>query len=89
MKLPCTYTQEDLSVDSNEVATIDKIKRWNYLDKITAEVNANDNTVVTLLIGVNCAKVLEPRELIASKNGFICIQNTLRMVSCRIHVRLK
>ena len=68
MKLPCTYTQEDLSVDSNEVATIDKIKRWNYLDKITAEVNANDNTVVTLLIGVNCAKVLEPRELIASKN---------------------
>ena len=67
MKLPCTYTQEDLSVDSNEVATIDKIKRWNYLDKITAEVNANDNTVVTLLIGVNCAKVLEGRELIASK----------------------
>ena len=36
-------TQEDLPVDSNKVATIDKIKRWGYLDKIKAEVNASDN----------------------------------------------
>ena len=79
MKLPCTYTQEDLSVDSNEVATIDKIERWDYLDKITAEVNANDNTVVTLVIGVNCAKVLEGRELIASKNrGSYAFRTLLR-----------
>ena len=28
VKLPCTYTQEDLTVNSNEVATVDKIKRW-------------------------------------------------------------
>ena len=54
-------------MDSNEVATIDKIKRWGYLDKIKAEVNANDNTEVTLLIGTKCVKVLEPRKLIASK----------------------
>ena len=32
VKLPCTYRQENLPVDSNEVATIDKIKRWGYLD---------------------------------------------------------
>ena len=36
VKLPCTYTQEDLPVDRNEVATIDKIKRWDCLDKIQA-----------------------------------------------------
>ena len=56
-------------MDSNEVATIDKIKRWGYLDKIKAEVNANDNIEVPLLIGANCVKALESRELIASKNG--------------------
>ena len=69
VKLPCTYTQEDLPVDNNEVATIDKIKRWEYLDKIKAEINANDNTKVTLLISANCVKALEPHELIANKNG--------------------
>ena len=69
VKLPCTYTQEDLPVDSNEVATNDKIKRWGYLDKIKAEVNANDSIEVTLLIGAHCVKALEPRELIANKNG--------------------
>ena len=58
-----------LAVDSNKVATIDKIKRWGYLDKIKAEVNANNNIEVTSLIGANCVKALEPRELIASKNG--------------------
>ena len=56
-----------MPVDSNEVVTIDKIKRWGYLDKIKAEVNANDNTEVTLLIGAKCVKALEPRKLIASK----------------------
>ena len=66
VKLPCTYLQEDLPVDSNEVATIDKIKMWGYLDKIKGEINASDNTELTLLISV---KALEPRELIASKNG--------------------
>ena len=49
MKLPCTYTQEDLPVDRNEVTTIDKIKRWDYLDKIEAEVNAIDNMEVSKL----------------------------------------
>ena len=51
VKLPCNYTQEDLPVDINKVAAIDKIKRWGYLDKIKAEVNVSDNIEVTLLIG--------------------------------------
>ena len=68
VKLPCTYTQEDLPVDSNELATIDKIKRWDYLNKIKAEVNVNDNKEVTLRIGASCVKALERRELIVSEN---------------------
>ena len=34
VKLPYTYTEEDLPVVINKVATIDKIKRWGYLDYI-------------------------------------------------------
>ena len=51
VKLTCTYTQEDLSVDSNELAAIEKIKRWVYLDKANTEVNANDKIEVNLLVG--------------------------------------
>ena len=69
MKLPCIYTQEDLPVDINEVSTIDTIKRCGYLEKIKAEVNANNNIKVTLLISANCVKDLEPYELTASKKG--------------------
>ena len=43
VKLLFTYTEEDLPLDSNKVATINKIKRWGYLDKIKTEVNASDN----------------------------------------------
>ena len=65
----CTYTQEDLPVDNNKVVTIDKIKRWDHLDKMKAEVNSNDNIEVTLLVDANCIKALEMGELIASNNG--------------------
>ena len=51
VKLTCTYTQEDLSVDSNELAAIEKIKRWAYLDNANTEVNANDKIEVNLLVG--------------------------------------
>ena len=54
---------------SNEVATIDKLKSWDYLDEMKLEVNDNGNIEVTLLIGANRVKVLEPRKLIASNNG--------------------
>ena len=77
MKLPCPYTQEDLPVDSNEVATIDIIKSWGYLEKVKVEVNTNDSIVVTLLIGANCVKALESREIIASKNGGLYAFRTL------------
>ena len=57
-----------LAYGQNKVATIDKIKRWGYLDKIKEKVNANDKIEVTLLVGANCVKALELLELVASKN---------------------
>ena len=34
VKLPSTYTQEDLIVNNREIATADKLKKWKYLDKL-------------------------------------------------------
>ena len=69
MKLSRIYMQKDLLVGSNEVAIIDKIERRGYMDQIKAEVSANDNVEVTLLIGANNVKALQNLlELIASKN---------------------
>ena len=69
VKLCYTYAQEDLPMDSNKVAAINKIRMWDYLGKIKAEINANGNIEVTLLIGANCVKTLVPREIIASNCG--------------------
>ena len=69
LKLPRTFTQEDLPVDSNEVATADKLAKWKYLDGIKDEINTDVNIEVTLLIGANCVRALEPRKVISSKNG--------------------
>ena len=59
MKLSRIYMQKDLLVGSNEVAIIDKIERRGYMDQIKAEVSANDNVEVTLLIGASSVKALE------------------------------
>ena len=62
MKLSYTYTQEDLPVNSEKVARIDKMEKWGYPDMIKTGINANDNTKVNLLIIINCFKVLKPHE---------------------------
>ena len=43
VKMPCTHIKEDLLLGSQKGATIDKIKRLGYLDKIKVEVNASAN----------------------------------------------
>ena len=59
MKVSRIYMQKDLLVGSNEVAIIEKIERRGYMDQIKAEVSANDNVEVTLLIGANNVKALQ------------------------------
>ena len=56
-----------LPVESEEIATPKKIKKWKYLNPITAEMTQDDDIEVGMLIGANCRKVLEPVEIIASQ----------------------
>ena len=69
VQLPSTYTQEDLPVDSREIETAEKLKKWKCLDKLKPVMSLDDNQEVILLIGANSVRALEPREVISSQNG--------------------
>ena len=69
INLPKTYTKEDLPVDSWEVATAQKLKRWKHLSCVANEVIKDDRNInIELLIGANYATALEPIKVIPSRN---------------------
>ena len=69
VKLPKLYTRKEIPVDPSEVVTPLKLKKWRYLDCIAGKIASDDAVSIDVLIGANCAKALEPIDLIASKNG--------------------
>ena len=56
INIPKTYTKDDLPVDSSEIATQEKIKKWKYLQDIAEEISHSDGANVELLIGANCTR---------------------------------
>ena len=69
LDLPATYTKEVLPADVEEVAAREKIEIWDHLKKIANKVSKASDIEIGLLIGLNCAKTLEPQEVIPSKDG--------------------
>ena len=67
--IPKAFTKDDLPVDSSEIATAEKIKKWKHLNEIADEINQSDDVNVELLIGANCTRALEPVQVIPSKDG--------------------
>ena len=67
--IPNAYVRSFLPVEREEIATPKKIKKWTYLNPITAQITQDDNSEVGMLIGANCMKALEPMEIIASQDG--------------------
>ena len=43
-----------MPVDSAEIATLEKLKKWIYLDSIAKDIARDDKVSVDLLIGANC-----------------------------------
>ena len=68
-ELPDTYTKKYLTVGKEDVVAPSKLKNWGHLERILDEINEDDNIFVGLLIGENCTKVLEPIDVIPSKNN--------------------
>ena len=75
--LPVTYAKTDLPVGDEDVITPNKIKDRIYLEKIADEITQTENISIGILIGGNCSKALEPREVIPSKNGGPYVFRTL------------
>ena len=69
LDLPATYTREELPADVGEVATRDKVAGWEHLKELVDKVPRKSNIEIGLLIGANCAKILELQEIITSKDG--------------------
>ena len=74
LDLPASYSKEDLPADVEEVATREKIQIWDHLKKIANKVPKASDIEIGLLTEANCAKALEPQEVIPSKDGrpFAC-----------------
>ena len=68
IEVPKAYSRSFLPVEKEELATPKKIKKWKYLNPITAELTQDDDIEVGMLIGINCMKALEPVEIIASQD---------------------
>ena len=69
INIPKAYTKDDLPIDSSEIATPEKIKKWKYLQEIAEEISHSDDVKVELLIGANCTRALELVQVIASRDG--------------------
>ena len=68
IEVPKAYLRSFLPVEREEIAAAKKIKKWQYLNPITAEITQDDDIEIGILIGANCMKALEPVETIASQN---------------------
>ena len=54
--LSIMFSQDDLPVASDEIATSKNIQQWKYSHKIILQMKVDRNLDVKLLIGVNCLK---------------------------------
>ena len=68
MNLP-VYTREDIPVDIEEVPARENIKSWDHLKVIAEKVPHAADIEIGLLISADCAKALEPQDVIPSKNS--------------------
>ena len=68
IKLPSGLSKKEIPVDSCEIETARKLKKWDYLEKIFKELGDNEDISVDLLIGANCLEALEPVEVIPRQN---------------------
>ena len=68
IKLLSAFSKKEIPVDSCEIATARKLKKWDYLERISKELGDNEDISVDLLIGANCLQALEPVEVIPRQN---------------------
>ena len=69
IKLPSAFPKKEIPVDSCEIATARKLKKLDYLERISKELRDNEDINVDLLIGANCLGALEPIQFMPRQSG--------------------
>ena len=68
VELPRTYTRKVIPADHSEIPRPDEVKKIPHLRKVSEEMPPfMEDVDVGLLIGLNCPRVLRPREIIFGK----------------------
>ena len=53
IRIPSTFTREEIPVDQSEIATPANLKQWKHLNRISGEIVGNESIIVDLLIGAS------------------------------------
>ena len=68
IKLPSAFSKKEIPIESCEITTAKKLKKYDYLEKIFKKLGDNEDISVDLLIGANCLEALKPVEVIPRQN---------------------
>ncbi|XP_068756248.1 uncharacterized protein [Montipora capricornis] len=80
LDLPRTFTRHVIPADRNEIPRPDVICKMSHLKKIIAEISPYMADIeVGLVIGLNCASALRPREIVY---GPLCNQQQSSRITC-------
>ena len=60
IQLPRAHSKQSLPVERGEIATPNKINKWDYLKSTSREITQQGDIEIGMLIGANCMKGLEP-----------------------------
>ena len=83
ISLPKVHSKKTLPVEKEEVATSEKVSKWNYLDSIKSEITQTDDIEVGMLFRANRVKALEPlRNYSQQRWWFLFISNKTWLVYC-------
>ena len=80
IKLSSAFSKKEISMDSCDIATARKLKKWDYLEKMSKKLCDNEDISVDLLIGANCLEALEPGSHTKTKLWTICYQSNIGLV---------
>ena len=69
IKLPKSFTREEIPVDLVEITTPIKLRKWTYLDKFDKHLATDDEVFIDYLTGPNCVQLLESLDVISSQCG--------------------
>ena len=69
VKILKAFSQDELQVDAEDIATAEKVAKWEYLDEILHEISQSYDVEIGFLIGANCSKAMEPNKIIPSRNS--------------------